>query len=157
MRILTFFFFLRWENTLHHRDGHHQWGKSKVFTGSCWSTNEWLDRGWARQEMPDTTVSPEWIQYNPPECIHCSPFPKRRCRSECLKTHPDCVGRVQTRQHEQSKPVKRTGGKLTHGKAQGEKGEKMSTSRWGGQLLSQLLGRSHLFVLKKVPWTGVTI
>lgn len=78
--------------------------------------------------------SVSWVDsVQSPECIHCSPFPKRRCRSECLKTHPDCVGRVQTRQHEQSKPVKRTGGKLTHGKAQGEKGE--STSRWGHSCL----------------------
>lgn len=40
---------------------------------------------------------------------------------------------------------------------QGTGGERGEHLQMGTQLLIQLLGRSHLFVLKKVPWTGVTI
>lgn len=57
-----------------------------------------------------------------------APFQSQSVKSEGSKTYADCVGRVQTRQHEQSKLVKCIVEKLTYGKAQRKEGGKLSTS-----------------------------
>lgn len=86
--------------------------------------NGWTEEGLHRRCQ--TPPQCPWVDLAQPSWVHSlQPFPKPGCCSEGLKTPPDCVGRAQTTQPEQSKPAKCTGGKLTHGK---EKREKMSTS-----------------------------